>query len=80
MSDQTFIIHTETPEQESALKAFVKALKMKFEISKEKTHLLSDEQKNAIDEALTSINTNGVLEHKAVMEVTKKRYPHLFNR
>lgn len=33
MSEQTFIIHTETPEQETALKAFVKALKMKFEVT-----------------------------------------------
>ena len=33
MAEQTFIIHTDTPEQESALKAFVKALKMKFEVT-----------------------------------------------
>jgi hypothetical protein len=33
MSEQTFIIQTVTPEQESALKAFVKALKMKFEVT-----------------------------------------------
>ena len=33
MSQHTFIIHTDTPEQESALKAFVKALKMKFEVT-----------------------------------------------
>lgn len=38
MTESTFIIHTATPEQESALKAFVKALKMKFEISKDKTY------------------------------------------
>ncbi|WP_373493447.1 DUF2683 family protein [Aquiflexum sp.] len=34
----TFIIHPETIEQEHALKAFVKALKMKFEISKDKPY------------------------------------------
>lgn len=33
MAEHTFIIHTDTPEQESALKAFVKALKMKFEVT-----------------------------------------------
>ena len=49
MSEHTFIIHTETPEQESALKAFVKALKMKFEISKEKTFVLSSEQQKVLD-------------------------------
>ncbi|SHM97588.1 hypothetical protein SAMN04488057_10513 [Cyclobacterium lianum] len=31
-----FIIYTETKEQENALKAFAKALKMKFEVTKEK--------------------------------------------
>lgn len=33
-----FIIHPETAEQEDALKAFVKALKMNFEIAKEKPY------------------------------------------
>ena len=33
--ENTFIIHTETTEQEDALKAFIKALKLKFEIAKE---------------------------------------------
>jgi hypothetical protein len=31
----TYIIHPETKEQESALKAFVRSLKMKFETTKE---------------------------------------------
>jgi hypothetical protein len=33
--NNTIIIHTETKEQENALKAFAKALKIKFEVSKE---------------------------------------------
>jgi hypothetical protein len=33
METNTFIIHTNSPEQESALKAFVKALKMKLEVT-----------------------------------------------
>lgn len=37
MATQTFTIHTENSEQTNALKAFVKALKMKFEISKFET-------------------------------------------
>jgi hypothetical protein len=37
-SDNTFIIHPETTEQENALKAFIKALEMKFEIFKEKPY------------------------------------------
>ncbi len=37
-TENTFIIHPETVEQEKALKAFVKALKMKFEVAKEKAY------------------------------------------
>jgi len=37
-SENTFIIHPETTEQENALKAFVKALKIKFEVAKEKPY------------------------------------------
>jgi hypothetical protein len=33
--NNTIIIHTETQEQEDALKAFAKALKIKFEVAKE---------------------------------------------
>lgn len=32
------IIHTENKEQENALKAFAKALKMKFEVAREKPY------------------------------------------
>jgi hypothetical protein len=42
--------------------------------------LLSNEQKNAIDEALKSIEKEGTTPHNAVMEETKKRFPHLYNR
>ena len=35
-TENIFIIHPETAEQEKVLKAFVKALKMNFEITKEK--------------------------------------------
>ena len=37
-TENTFIIHPETTEQENALKAFMKALKIKFEVSKEKPY------------------------------------------
>lgn len=33
-TENTFIIRPETTEQENALKAFIKALKMKFEVTK----------------------------------------------
>jgi Zn-dependent oligopeptidase len=41
---------------------------------------LSDEQKNSIDEALQSIEAKGIKPHNTVMEETKKRFPHLYNR
>lgn len=34
----TYILHPQTPEQASALKAFMKALKIKFEVSKDKPY------------------------------------------
>jgi hypothetical protein len=37
-TENTFIIHPETDEQENALKALIKALKIKFEITKEKPY------------------------------------------
>ena len=41
---------------------------------------LSNDQKNAIDKSLISIKTKGTKPHNKVVEETKKRYPHLFNR
>ncbi|PKP40792.1 MAG: hypothetical protein CVT96_07660 [Bacteroidetes bacterium HGW-Bacteroidetes-13] len=73
-------VHPKDDSQIEAVKAFMKALKIKFEISKEKTVTLSGEQKKAIDQALASIETKGTIEHNTVMEETKKRFPHLFNR
>lgn len=37
-AENIYIIHTENEEQANALKAFAKALKMKFEIAKEKPY------------------------------------------
>ena len=37
-TENIVIIHPETTEQEDALKAFAKALKMKFELAKEKPY------------------------------------------
>lgn len=42
--------------------------------------LLSNDQKNAIDEALKSIESKGTTPHNVVMEETKKRFPHLYSR
>ncbi|MCD0464272.1 type II toxin-antitoxin system Phd/YefM family antitoxin [Flavobacterium sp. ENC] len=42
--------------------------------------LLNDNQKAAIDEALEDVANGRVHSHQDVMEETKKRFPHLFNR
>ncbi|QSB27224.1 type II toxin-antitoxin system Phd/YefM family antitoxin [Flavobacterium sp. CLA17] len=42
--------------------------------------LLSDNQKAAIDEALEDVANGRIHSHQDVMEKTKKRFPHLFNR
>jgi len=42
--------------------------------------LLSDAQKRGIDEALEDVANGRVLSHHEVMEETKQRFPHLFNR
>ena len=54
--------------------------KIKELMSSTETCLLTNEQKNAIDEALHSIENKGTLHHNVVMEETKKRFPHLYNR
>jgi hypothetical protein len=38
LSEDIFIVHPATTEQANALKAFVKVLKIKFEVTKEKTY------------------------------------------
>ena len=48
--------------------------------NEEEECLLSDAQKNAIDEALEDVANGRVHSHQYVMEETKKRFPHLFNR
>ena len=42
--------------------------------------LLTSEQKKAIDEGLQSIKAKGTTPHNIVMEETKKRFPHLYNK
>jgi PHD/YefM family antitoxin component YafN of YafNO toxin-antitoxin module len=42
--------------------------------------LLSNSQKAAIDEALEDVANGRVHSHQDVMEETRKRFPHLFNR
>lgn len=54
--------------------------KIKSIMSSPDACLLSDAQKNAIDEALQSIETKGTTPHNTVMEETRKRFPHLQNK
>jgi hypothetical protein len=64
----------------SQLEDFSLVEKVKSIMSSPDTCLLSSEQKNAIDEALKSIETKGTTPHNVVMDETKKRFPHLYNR
>lgn len=80
MSSIHIVMHPKDEAQIEAVKAFMKALKIKFEISDEKGTTLTPEQKSAIDDAIVSIDTVGTTEHDIVMEETQKRYPHLFKR
>lgn len=56
--------------------AFVKT----FEISEEDAPVLTNIQKDAIDQGLADLENGRVLSNIKVMEDTKKRYPHLFKK
>lgn len=64
----------------SQLEDFSLVEKVKAIMSSPDACLLSNEQKKAIDEALQSIETKGTTPHDTVMEETRKRFPHLYNR
>jgi hypothetical protein len=64
----------------SQLEDFSLVEKVKSIMSSPDTCLLSNEQKNAIDEALKSIELKGTTPHNSAMDETKKRFPHLYNR
>lgn len=64
----------------SQLEDFSLVEKVKSIMSSSDACLLPNEQKNAIDEALKSIELKGTTPHKSVMDETKKRFPHLYNR
>lgn len=49
MSTINITLHPKDESQIEAVKAFMKALKIKFEISKEKTFALSSEQQKVLD-------------------------------
>lgn len=54
--------------------------KVKNIMSSTDTCVLPNEIKRALDEALISIEKEGTTPHDVVMERTKKKFPHLFNR
>lgn len=51
---------------------------MSKEINNTKKTTLSLEQRQAIDEALNSIEQNGTRSHMEIMEQTKLKFPYLF--
>lgn len=54
--------------------------KIKSIMNTTKEDSLSIEQKKAIDEAFISIEQQGTVSHERVMEQTKKKFPHLFQK
>ena len=74
-SDKLSIINWITQLQDYSLVEKVKSI-----MGSSDACLLSNERKKAIDVALQSIEVKGTTPHNDVMEETKKRFPHLFNR
>ncbi len=63
----TYIVHPKTKEQASALKAFMKALKIKFEKSyKENDFELSEVQKDILNERLKADKKDFIPARKAL--------------
>lgn len=58
-----------------ALLNYIKTLDF---VSFEDKYVLSDVEKNAIDEGISSLDNGEKLKHKDVMNNMKKRYPNLF--
>lgn len=54
--------------------------KIKSIMNTSKGDTLSMEQKKAIDEAFISIENNGTTSHELVIEQTKKKFSHLFQK
>jgi hypothetical protein len=54
--------------------------KLKAIMSSAEDSTLTNEQKALIDQAFESIQQEGTISHNTVMEETKKRFPHLYNR
>ena len=74
-ADKLNIINWITQLQDDVVVEKIKSLMSSSDIC-----LLTNEQKAAIDDALISIKTKGTIPHNIVVEETKKRYPHLFDR
>lgn len=73
-----FIIEPNSDEQTAALKAFVEALKIKFEISKgylsdsKQSFVLSDEQKKTLDKRLEADKNNFIPAREALNKLRQK--------
>ena len=71
----TFPRHQGISERSGSLIEKIKGL-----MRSSKGTILTNEQKNAIDQAFESIHQKGTTSHNTVIEETKKRFPHLYNR
>ena len=62
----TFTIHTDDKEQMNALKAVLKALKIKFEVSKEKEFEIPEEHKILVRERIKNSKEGDLLDWEKV--------------
>ncbi|POR30723.1 hypothetical protein JJC03_03760 [Flavobacterium oreochromis] len=74
-NDKLHIINWITELQDDSLVEKIKEL-----MRSSKETFLTNEQKTAIDQAFESMQLKGTSSHNTVMEETKKRFPHLYNR
>jgi len=70
----------DTNSQEAlALLAYIRSLQF-VRITEEESFQLTGEQKAAIDKGLESFKRDGGLSHEQVMESTRSKFPHLFEK
>jgi hypothetical protein len=73
MQTINIIAHPHDDSQIEAVKAFMKALKIKFEISKEKSFTLSSEQQQILDSQLNS-DKSTYIEAEQLYDNLKNKY------
>lgn len=72
---KSITIYPENEKQKSLLTSLLEEMKIRFE---EESETLSEQQKQAIDQALLSVEKGEVISHDLVMQKTKEKYAKYF--